>query len=159
MSKMQAVEDLKLFFKKLQPLASAIDVLEKIGSLENAVVEAEKKQVAAYAKADEALQAQVKQEAELSNVMGDIKQKKQECEVYIVKAKEKAASVLKDAEAAAKGIEEVAFAKLQEAEALRAEFANINNAVQKEIEEKRIELSELQNKISDVKIKLANFLK
>jgi len=156
---MQAVEDLKSFFKKLQPLASAIDVLEKIGSLENAVVEAEKKQVAAYAKADEALQAQVKQEAELSNVMGDIKQKKQECEVYIAKAKEKAASVLKDAEAAAKGIEEVAFAKLQEAEAIKKDSLKFKADVEGLVAARKLELEELQSKIGELKLRLSNFLK
>mgnify|MGYP001014837115 FL=1 len=155
----KAAEDLKTFIKKFQPLIDVANVLEQIGSFDNAVEEVKKAKAEADKVHADALSKKEEALDELAAVKKQVEAAKELAEKYVAGGKEKAHKILNDANEAAKGVEAVAFKKLEEAEKIKKEAFKAKDDLSLEIAAKQVELNDLNAKVNEVKARLANFLK
>jgi hypothetical protein len=155
----KAADDLKSFAKKLQPLLDVAQVLEQIASLEQAGNEATVRKEKFIKEADAAKLEKEKAVKEMEAAQAQVMAAQVHAKVLEEKGNAKASQIILDAQAAAKGVEQVAFEKLQEAEAIKQDSIKFKADYEKKVEALKLEYVELQSKIGELKLRLTNFLK
>jgi hypothetical protein len=155
----KAADDLKSFAKKLQPLLDVAQVLEQIASLEQAGNEATVRKEKFIKEADAAKLEKEKAVKEMEAAQAQVMAAQVHAKVLEEKGNAKASQIILDAQAAAKGVEKVAFEKLQEAEAIKQDAIKFKSDYEKKVEALKLEYVELQSKIGELKLRLTNFLK
>jgi chromosome segregation ATPase len=155
----KAGEDLKFLANKFQALYSVAEVLERIGSLEQAERDALAKKDAAYAKAEEAIKKAERANATLAHAEESVEVAKTlaadhnvRAQAYysakVVAAEGKAEAILAEAADKKRGVEE-------QTKAARAELAS----VQEKIQFTSKELGSLKEELVKIKASLAAFVR
>lgn len=168
-----AVDAIRKLARMFEPMTNVADVLEKVGSLDNAQKEHEKALVALSAE-KESLGAEVKKlkakaKEASDKINADISDAKLEAEAILNEARATSETLIADGKAKANLIEQKAAQKAKESEkqsedsvkaaqsALKEESIKLS-AITQEIEDKSKELEELKGAIDGTRAKLSALL-
>jgi len=159
MSSLKVADDLKAFVKKFQVLSDLADVLEKVGSLEQAERDASIRKDKAYADAANAQAVLEAKGLEVSKADTLISMKEEEAGKVYKAGQAKAAEVV---EAAKVQASQIVQAGLAQKKVLEEQVSNEKmrlSDVRSQVAEAGVELQNYQAQLEDIKAKLSSFMK
>ena len=156
---MKAAEDLKVLANRFRSILEVADVLEKIGSLEQAERDAASRKDRAYAEEKKAHLLLLDLDGKVALKQEAIKLAEEQAEEVVAKAKEKAQAVYAEmAEKNAAHLKQISELKLSADAAIIAKRLELDD-VKSQVQAKKVELEEVSSQIAAVKSKLSSLFK
>lgn len=154
----QAVENVRSLAAKLTSIVELCDVLDRIGSVENAEAEALKRVEKVNAEVEKAKKELLKVEENIKKAQDGVAAHNSIGEKVINEAKQEAAKIIDEAKAKAKSVTDNAKTKAQSVIDEADKKQSLANDINVAIETKQKELSELEGKIASLKEHAAKIL-
>ena len=150
MSLSKAADDIKSFAKRIKPILELAEVLEKLGSIDNAAFESKSRCEKALAEEKDALKLLNKKYEEVARAHSEIEAAKHKAGNLVSEAKAKSDEMLKYAEV--KGEEIIA-----KANSFKSKVMSEAQAEQTKVEELKKDIASKHNELELLKKELADF--